>query len=62
AAIGFLLLAHGHGCQELEGMCCMNFLDHAQSIHQSINQLKNLVQDIHQSRSEGLDGLFDWLN
>ncbi|KFW84659.1 hypothetical protein N305_03576, partial [Manacus vitellinus] len=62
AAIDFLLLAHGHGCQEFEGMCCMNFSDHAQSIHQSINQLKNLVQDIHQSHSEGLDGLFDWLN
>ncbi|KFW80492.1 hypothetical protein N305_10230, partial [Manacus vitellinus] len=40
AAIDFLLLAHGHGYQEFEGMCCMNFSDHAQSIHQSINQLK----------------------
>ncbi|KFW82815.1 hypothetical protein N305_12713, partial [Manacus vitellinus] len=40
AAIDFLLLAHGHGCQEFEGMCCRNFSDHSQSIHESIHQLK----------------------
>ncbi|KFW74141.1 hypothetical protein N305_12294, partial [Manacus vitellinus] len=38
AVIDFLLLAHGH--QEFEGLCCMNFSDHSQSIHQSINALK----------------------
>ncbi|KFW76567.1 hypothetical protein N305_03700, partial [Manacus vitellinus] len=36
----FLLLANRHGCQEFKGMCCMNFSDHSQSIHQSINKLK----------------------
>ncbi|KFW80805.1 hypothetical protein N305_13341, partial [Manacus vitellinus] len=61
AAIDFLLLAHGHGCQEFEGMCCMNFSNHSQSIRESISQLKSLVREIHQSKSEGLDDLFDWL-
>ncbi|KGL95489.1 hypothetical protein N301_12407, partial [Charadrius vociferus] len=39
AAIDFLLLAHGHGCQDFDGMCCMNLTDHSQSIHASIQQL-----------------------
>ncbi|KFQ47003.1 hypothetical protein N333_06569, partial [Nestor notabilis] len=33
AAIDFLLLAQGHGCEEFEGMCCMNLSDHSESIH-----------------------------
>ncbi|KFU89752.1 hypothetical protein M959_14524, partial [Chaetura pelagica] len=40
AAIDCLLLAHGHGCQEFEGMCCMNLSDHSESIHRKIEQLK----------------------
>nr|XP_038025573.1 uncharacterized protein LOC119714320 [Anas platyrhynchos] len=28
AAIDFLLLAQGHGCEDFEGMCCMNLSDH----------------------------------
>ncbi|KFW80801.1 hypothetical protein N305_13334, partial [Manacus vitellinus] len=31
AAIDFLFLAHGHGCQEFEGLRCMNLSDHSQS-------------------------------
>ncbi|XP_051651534.1 uncharacterized protein LOC127474573 [Manacus candei] len=61
AAIDFLLLAHGHGCQEFEGMCCMNFSDHSESIHQSINQLKSLVGEIHRDKEGSLDSLFDWI-
>ena len=27
AAFDFLLLAEGHGCEDFEGMCCMNLSD-----------------------------------
>ena len=40
AAIDFLLLAQGHGCEEFEGLCCMNLSDHSESIHASIWCLK----------------------
>lgn len=46
AAIDFLLLAQGHGCKELEGMCCVNLSDHLESIHRSIQQLKEGVQKL----------------
>lgn len=39
AAIDFLLLAHGHGCEDFEGMCCMNLSDHSESIHKSLENL-----------------------
>ncbi|KFO82094.1 hypothetical protein N303_10056, partial [Cuculus canorus] len=49
AAIDFLLLARGHGCEDFEGMCCMNLSDHSQSIHKAISPLidrtKNLQID-----------------
>ncbi|KGL98906.1 hypothetical protein N301_12048, partial [Charadrius vociferus] len=43
AAIDFLLLAHGHGCDDFDGMCCMNLSDHSLSIHESIRKLKEGV-------------------
>ncbi|KFW84896.1 hypothetical protein N305_08581, partial [Manacus vitellinus] len=46
AAIDFLLLAHGHGCQEFKGMHCLNFFDHSQSISSSISELRNLTKEI----------------
>ncbi|KFP05762.1 hypothetical protein N300_05529, partial [Calypte anna] len=39
AAIHFLQLAHGHGYEDLDGMCCMNLTDNSNSIHKSIQQL-----------------------
>ncbi|KFP71004.1 hypothetical protein N310_03606, partial [Acanthisitta chloris] len=39
AAIDFLLLAHGHDCEDFEGMCCMNLSDHSKSIHKHIQEL-----------------------
>ncbi|KFU87666.1 hypothetical protein M959_11363, partial [Chaetura pelagica] len=39
AVINFLLLAHGHGCQEFEGMCCTNLSDHSESIHSVKDQV-----------------------
>ncbi|KFO61019.1 hypothetical protein N302_03672, partial [Corvus brachyrhynchos] len=35
----FLLLAQGHGCEDFEGMCCMNLSDPSRSIHRQINEL-----------------------
>lgn len=40
AAIDFLLLAHGHGCGDSEGLCRVNLLDHSESISCSISLLK----------------------
>ncbi|KAF1637539.1 Endogenous retrovirus group PABLB member 1 Env polyprotein, partial [Eudyptes filholi] len=57
AAIDFLLLAQGHGCEEIEGMCCMNLSDHGESIHKQLQWLKSHAGKIQQSQ-----GLLDaWL-
>lgn len=39
----FLLLVHGYGCQDFEGMCCMGLSDHSGSVHRSILDLKEGV-------------------
>ncbi|KFP40790.1 hypothetical protein N324_02243, partial [Chlamydotis macqueenii] len=49
AAIDFLLLAHGHGCEDLDGMCCMNLSDHSESIHKAIQTMKNQVRKLQVS-------------
>ncbi|KFQ39126.1 hypothetical protein N332_11445, partial [Mesitornis unicolor] len=36
AAIDFLLLAHGHGCEDFDGLCCMNLTDHSEPIHKKV--------------------------
>ena len=46
AAIDFLLLAQEHGCEDLDGMCCMNLSDHSESIHRSVQQLKEGVKKL----------------
>ncbi|KFO57554.1 hypothetical protein N302_09334, partial [Corvus brachyrhynchos] len=46
AAIDFLLLAHGHGCDEFEGLCCMTLSDHSLSIHANIQALRNSVSKL----------------
>ncbi|KFQ24951.1 hypothetical protein N332_10320, partial [Mesitornis unicolor] len=46
AAIDFLLLAQGHGCEDFEGMCCMNLSDYSESIHKSIQLLKDGVRKL----------------
>lgn len=56
AAIDFLLLAQGHGCEDFEGMCCMNLSDHSSSIHQQLSQLRDNMKKL--TISHGLDG---WL-
>ncbi|KGL82999.1 hypothetical protein N309_15729, partial [Tinamus guttatus] len=39
AAIDFLLLAQGHGCEDFDGMCCMNLSEHSVSIHRGLQQI-----------------------
>lgn len=57
AAIGFLLLAQSHGCDEFEGMYCMNLSDNSQSIHQQLSKLKELTDKLITSTW----GLESWL-
>ncbi|KFZ54830.1 hypothetical protein N338_04784, partial [Podiceps cristatus] len=56
ATIDFLLLAHGHGCEDIEGMCCMNLSDHSESVHKNIQLLKDGVKNLQ------VDDGWDWLN
>ncbi|KFP77311.1 hypothetical protein N310_12073, partial [Acanthisitta chloris] len=46
AAIDFLVLAHGHGCEDFEGMCYMNLSDHLHSISAIIQQLQDGVEKL----------------
>ncbi|XP_055576999.1 uncharacterized protein LOC129736823 [Falco cherrug] len=56
AAIDFLLLANGHGCQDFEGMCCLNLSDHSQSIHRQLEELRNRMHHV----KEGSSGIDSW--
>ncbi|XP_019473847.1 uncharacterized protein LOC109369105 [Meleagris gallopavo] len=57
AAINFLLLAQGHGCQDFKGMCCFNLSDHSESIHKRLQWLKAHTGRIMIQN----DPLSDWL-
>lgn len=52
AAIDCLLLAHGHGCEEFEGMCCLNLSSNSQSIHKTLQEMKNQFNKL---KEEGAD-------
>ncbi|KFR04419.1 hypothetical protein N306_09821, partial [Opisthocomus hoazin] len=56
AAIDFLLLAQGRGCEDFEGMCCMNLSDHIKSIHKQLKWLEQHANQIQQNQ-----GFFDGL-
>lgn len=58
AAIDFLLLAQGHGCEEFEGMCCMNLSDHSSSIHKQLSILRDNMGKLREST----DPFMDWLS
>ncbi|KFP35735.1 hypothetical protein N324_02916, partial [Chlamydotis macqueenii] len=38
-AIDFLLLAHGGGCEDLDGLCCMSLRDHSKSIRAQLLEI-----------------------
>nr|XP_026654753.1 uncharacterized protein LOC113460564 [Zonotrichia albicollis] len=59
AVIDFLLLAQGHGCEEFEGMCCINLSDHSQSIHAQLAELRRLTGILQVESGFGIDG---WLS
>ncbi|KFV59826.1 hypothetical protein N341_00633, partial [Tyto alba] len=57
AAIDFLLLVHCHGCEDFEGMCCMNLSDHSVSIHKQLDQIRENMKKL--MVTDG--GLDQWL-
>ncbi|KFO79363.1 hypothetical protein N303_08616, partial [Cuculus canorus] len=36
----------GHGCEEFEGMCCMNLSDHSKSIYRHLKELQKNYEKI----------------
>jgi len=50
------LLAQGHGCEDFEGMCCMNLFDHSKSIHKQLQWLQQHANQIQLNQ-----GFFDGL-
>ncbi|KFZ63183.1 hypothetical protein N338_13428, partial [Podiceps cristatus] len=55
AAINFLLLVHGHGCEDIEGMRCMNLSDDSELLSKSTQLLKDVVKNLQ------VDDGWDWL-
>lgn len=61
AAIDFLLLLHGHKCQEFEGLCCLNLASKAPNIHAALREVKSLIRQVKQGSEDWFSGLFkDW--
>ncbi|KFP03430.1 hypothetical protein N300_11056, partial [Calypte anna] len=46
AAIDFLLLAHGHTCEDFGGMCCIDSNDSSRSIHKCIQKLMDTTKKV----------------
>lgn len=60
AAIDFLLLAHGHDCQDFDSMCCMNLSDHSKSIHTHLADLQALSKQLQVENSWNPFGILRW--
>ncbi|RMC20508.1 hypothetical protein DUI87_01359 [Hirundo rustica rustica] len=58
AAIDYLLLLHGHRCEEFEGLCCFNLSSKAEDIHTTIRQMREMVTNIKRETDDWLSGLF----
>ena len=61
AAIDFLLLAQGQGCEDIDGICCFNLSDHSVSIHKQLQWMQEHTQKIKEESDpfgSWLDGLF----
>ncbi|XP_041270599.1 uncharacterized protein LOC121341270 isoform X2 [Onychostruthus taczanowskii] len=58
AAVDFLLLAHGHGCEEFTGLCCFNLSTHSTSIQANIKTLQEQVKNIQVEKTDWVDELF----
>ncbi|KFW79939.1 hypothetical protein N305_00036, partial [Manacus vitellinus] len=57
AAIDYLLLVQGKGCEEYQGLCCFNLSDHSESIQEQLKWLKEHTKRITVSTNP----LDDWL-
>ncbi|XP_029820221.1 syncytin-2-like [Manacus vitellinus] len=57
AAIDYLLLVQGKGCEEDQGLCCFNLSDHSESIQEQLKWLKEHTKRITVSTNP----LDDWL-
>ncbi|RMC22177.1 hypothetical protein DUI87_03050 [Hirundo rustica rustica] len=43
AAIDYLLLLHGHRCEEFEGLCCFNLTSKAEDVHATIQRCERWI-------------------
>ncbi|KFP25555.1 hypothetical protein N325_11409, partial [Colius striatus] len=57
AAVDYLLLAQGKGCEEIEGMCCFNLSHHSSSVNQQLKWLRDHTAKITQNHNP----IDDWL-
>ncbi|XP_072782670.1 uncharacterized protein [Taeniopygia guttata] len=55
AAIDFLLLAHGHSCEDFDGLCCFNLSSRSKSIQAHIQQIKEQVKDLKTENPSAAD-------
>ncbi|RMC16456.1 hypothetical protein DUI87_06786 [Hirundo rustica rustica] len=58
AAIDYLLLLHGHRCEEFEGLCCFNLSSKPENIHATIQRMKEMITNIKRETGGWLDELF----
>ncbi|TRZ06173.1 hypothetical protein HGM15179_020934 [Zosterops borbonicus] len=58
AAINFLLLLHGHECQEFEGLCCLNLTSKAPDIRAALRSMKSLIGQVKQESEDWVKELF----
>ncbi|RMB92628.1 hypothetical protein DUI87_30937 [Hirundo rustica rustica] len=58
AAIDYLLLLHGHRCEEFEGLCCINLSTKAEDVHKAIQSIWGMVEDIKKETGDLLSGMF----
>ncbi|RMC14823.1 hypothetical protein DUI87_06999 [Hirundo rustica rustica] len=58
AAIDYLLLLHGHRCEEFEGLCCFNLTSRAEDVHAAIQKMKEMVGSLKRETEDWLGGLF----
>ncbi|XP_066047248.1 uncharacterized protein [Chamaea fasciata] len=54
-------LTQGQGCEDFDGMCCMTLSDHSESIHKSIQKLKELSGELQQNLGWDPFSLFSWM-
>ncbi|KFV05985.1 hypothetical protein N339_12263, partial [Pterocles gutturalis] len=54
----FLLPAQGRGCEEFDGVCCINLSDHSRTIHAQLQKLPKLANQLQVSSEFGFR---DWL-